>query len=324
MTKEKDESEGADEKSGLKPAKIAASALAAVTAAFLGSTLGVAGTVAGAGIASVITTVGAEVYLRSLRKTQAAARRTKEAITPTAIAPRPRVRRAEPSRAQPVNPLLRRNNPTARPFPGSDPTAHARPDNDRTVYLNRADSPTMRVNAGDGPTVHLPRPDLRTTHLGAAEETVVVPQPGATKPKAKGPWWKSRWTIAAGVSAFAFVVSMLLITGFETATGRTLSGDPGTTLGRLTGGGAPIESPEKPAPTQSSTTAPPTTVTETPASSQSSAPQRNPASSSTAPSRPSAPASSSAPPSEPSTQSPSPSPTPTRAFGDAPPLDQNR
>lgn len=59
---------------GLRPAQVAAAALAAVTAAFLGSSLGVYGTVLGAGLISVVTTVGSEVYLRSLDRTKAAAR----------------------------------------------------------------------------------------------------------------------------------------------------------------------------------------------------------------------------------------------------------
>lgn len=45
---------------------VAAAALAAVTAAVLGSTLAVAGTVLGAAGASVITTVGTAIYRSSL------------------------------------------------------------------------------------------------------------------------------------------------------------------------------------------------------------------------------------------------------------------
>jgi hypothetical protein len=44
--------------------QVLAGALAAITAALIGSTLGVAGTVLGAGIASVLTTVGAALYHR--------------------------------------------------------------------------------------------------------------------------------------------------------------------------------------------------------------------------------------------------------------------
>jgi cell division septation protein DedD len=65
------------EKSGIKVASVVAGALAAVTAALLGSTLGVAGTVLGAGVASVVTSVGGELYLRSLRRTREAAQRAK-------------------------------------------------------------------------------------------------------------------------------------------------------------------------------------------------------------------------------------------------------
>lgn len=55
------------EDSGGFTIQVIAGALAAITAALLGSTLGMAGTVLGAGVASVVTTVGAALYLRSLR-----------------------------------------------------------------------------------------------------------------------------------------------------------------------------------------------------------------------------------------------------------------
>lgn len=50
--------------------QVLAGALAAVTAALIGSTMGVAGTVIGAGLASVISTVGGAVYLRSIQRTR--------------------------------------------------------------------------------------------------------------------------------------------------------------------------------------------------------------------------------------------------------------
>ncbi len=60
--------------SALRPAQVAAAALAAVAAAFLGSRLGVYGTVLGAGLISAVTTVGSEVFVRSVDRTKAAAR----------------------------------------------------------------------------------------------------------------------------------------------------------------------------------------------------------------------------------------------------------
>jgi hypothetical protein len=81
MSKEQEDTSSppAKDKSGIRVAQILAAALAAVTAALLGSTLGVAGTVLGAGVASVVTTVGGEVYLRSLQRTREAALRAKVA-----------------------------------------------------------------------------------------------------------------------------------------------------------------------------------------------------------------------------------------------------
>jgi len=69
---------GLPERHGMRPAQVLAAALAAITAAFLGSRLGVYGTVIGAGVLSLVTTVGGEFYLRSLERTKQAAKRTKE------------------------------------------------------------------------------------------------------------------------------------------------------------------------------------------------------------------------------------------------------
>lgn len=71
--------QASEKRNGIRPVQVIAAALAALTAAFLGSRLGVYGTVAGAGLVSVLTTLGSELYLRSLERTREAARRTKEA-----------------------------------------------------------------------------------------------------------------------------------------------------------------------------------------------------------------------------------------------------
>lgn len=55
--------------------QIVAGMAAAVTAAFLGSSLGVAGTMAGAGVASVVSVVAGAVYTRSIRATRSGMRR---------------------------------------------------------------------------------------------------------------------------------------------------------------------------------------------------------------------------------------------------------
>ncbi|HWO62297.1 MAG TPA: hypothetical protein VNO31_19935 [Umezawaea sp.] len=71
MSEENEKKTGLD----LKPAQIAAGALAAVTAAFLGSQLNVAGTIAGAAVASVISTIGGALYQSSIERTRESVRR---------------------------------------------------------------------------------------------------------------------------------------------------------------------------------------------------------------------------------------------------------
>lgn len=80
MTKETTEKAEKTEKQG-RIIQVVAAAMAAITAALLGSTLGVAGTVAGAGLASVITTLGGELYLRSLQRTKDAALKARVVLT---------------------------------------------------------------------------------------------------------------------------------------------------------------------------------------------------------------------------------------------------
>jgi hypothetical protein len=76
----------------LSAAQVAGGALAAVTSAVAGSTLGVNGTVAGAAIGSVVATVGGELYTHSLRRTEHRVRtvvvRPSRTADATAVMPR--------------------------------------------------------------------------------------------------------------------------------------------------------------------------------------------------------------------------------------------
>ncbi|KZB87201.1 hypothetical protein [Amycolatopsis regifaucium] len=81
MTKETSEKDTEKTEKQGRIVQVLAAAMAAITAAMLGSTLGVAGTVAGAGLASVITTLGGELYLRSLQRTRDAALKAREVLT---------------------------------------------------------------------------------------------------------------------------------------------------------------------------------------------------------------------------------------------------
>ncbi len=65
---------------GIRFSQVLAGALAAITAAVLGSTMGVAGTVIGAGLASVISTVGGALYLRSIQRTGQGVRSVRDKV----------------------------------------------------------------------------------------------------------------------------------------------------------------------------------------------------------------------------------------------------
>lgn len=63
-------SEKNEETDRIRISQVLAGALAAVTAALIGSTMGVGGTVVGAGVASVISTIGGTLYLKSIQRTR--------------------------------------------------------------------------------------------------------------------------------------------------------------------------------------------------------------------------------------------------------------
>lgn len=69
-----------DDTESIRMSQVLAGALAAVTAALIGSTMGVAGTVVGAGLASVISTVGGAVYLRSIQRTSESVKTVKAKV----------------------------------------------------------------------------------------------------------------------------------------------------------------------------------------------------------------------------------------------------
>lgn len=68
------------ETDSIRFSQVLAGALAAVTAAVLGSTMGVAGTVIGAGLASAVTTVGGALYMRSIQRTKQGVRTVRDKV----------------------------------------------------------------------------------------------------------------------------------------------------------------------------------------------------------------------------------------------------
>lgn len=191
--------EVAGQSSRLRPAQVAATSLAAVTGAFLASRLGVYGTVAGAGVLSVMSTVGGELYLRSLDRTKEVARGVTRSTG-----------------------QLR----SARQKPGdSQGIGTARVDDTVLMATVTALDEVPQDSSTDGEIA-----SIATSDSGAAgvPSDVRSEQPPA--------WRRIRWRLVAGGAAAAFVLGMIVVSAIELIGGGSLSGGTGTTIGEVASG----------------------------------------------------------------------------------------
>jgi hypothetical protein len=133
MTGEKKQHESKDEQSKkieISPTQVAGGALASVTAAFLGSHLGVAGTFWGAGLTSVVMTVGGALYQRSLERTKDRANVAAKVALQRAVGGDATQQSGQSSTED------GRGAPAARPDPAEQPT-------------RQVEQPTRRLRSSD-------------------------------------------------------------------------------------------------------------------------------------------------------------------------------
>lgn len=184
--------------------KVAAGALASVTAAVAGSKLGVAGTITGAALVSIVSTVGTALYQHSLE-------RTKDRVRTHAIT----VRQAAISEEQQA--LLRRHWPT-RP---DEPTQRIRPvPTDHPSTTAQHPTPPAAQPADAQLTAAMAPPsDRPTTNRTSTSRTV-------------------RWALLAAGAVVVFLAGLLGVTSIELVTGQAIAGGPNgsTTLGLATHG----------------------------------------------------------------------------------------
>ncbi|MEO3853175.1 hypothetical protein ABGB09_37135 [Streptomyces sp. B8F3] len=198
----------------LSGAQVAGGASATMVAAFLASSMGVYGTIIGAGVVSVGATAGGALFQHVFRRT---GQQLKDAAV---AAPKALHKQTTPlhtpvrNRADDETHLLRTVAPAAedetRLLPG--PPA---PVDDATRLL-----PTARPAAGDAtqllPTVR-PEPDDATTVLGAPAPTGGFGAASTHGTRARG--WRRLALVAAGT----FVAVMAVVFGIEKFTGGPLS-----------------------------------------------------------------------------------------------------
>ncbi|MEV7109860.1 hypothetical protein [Streptomyces anulatus] len=254
--------------------QVAGSAVAAVAAAVLASQLGVYGTIAGAGVMSVVATCGGSVFQHFFRRTGEQIREVTVQVThpegrqvtvhtkeTTPAGHRAAARRAEPAESEAVDDattVLPTVDPGTVPevIPDAESTQLLKPvDTDRTQLLDLGDARTrmLRVPPAGGPGV-----DAGTgTGAGTDDRTQMLPQAGAGPSVADdafsdGVTHGTRmrgWKRPALAAAAVFAVSMAGITAFEMISGNDLSGGQGTTLSSVVRGGGDRDSgPADPTP----------------------------------------------------------------------------
>jgi hypothetical protein len=157
----------------IKPTQLIAGALASVTVAYLGSRLGIAGTISGAGIASAITALASNVYQRSLDRTSSS---VKAKFTAAKTARQPYAAQTQlltrPAGPHPSTPLRPGGSGPAHRGPAVPPTGPVRPGAPRPAPVSRAVSgpPGLTRPIGPEPGTHL-RTGLHPVHPSARPTT---------------------------------------------------------------------------------------------------------------------------------------------------------
>ncbi|MFU0441612.1 hypothetical protein ACLZH7_24535 [Streptomyces sp. BG2AG] len=254
--------------------QVAGSAVAAVAAAVAASQLGVYGTIAGAGVMSVVATCGGSVFQHFFRRTGEQIREVTVQVThPEGRQVTVRTKETTPAGRRSAE---RRPEPGPRPGPAEDATtvlptvdpgavpeveAHGAPDPERTQLLRPVADPDRTQMLGA-----VPAADDRTRMLRPVadpDRTQMLPQAavrstGTAEAPADGAFTEGTthgtrlrgWKRPALAAAAVFAVAMGGITVFEMISGNDLSGGKGTTLGSVvrSGGGDRDSGPADPAP----------------------------------------------------------------------------
>ncbi|PSK68981.1 hypothetical protein C6W96_28000 [Streptomyces sp. CS149] len=283
VQKPESDAEPKEKRIDLSLPQVAGSAVAAVAAAVLASQLGVYGTIAGAGVMSVVATCGGSVFQHFFRRTGEQIREVTVQVThpegrqvtvhtkeTTPAGRRAAARRTEP---EPAGPRPAEDATTVLPTVGPGTVPHVVPDaestqvlrpvdTDRTQLLNLGDERTrmLRVPPAGGPGAPGAGADADRTQMipRADDRTQMLPEAGAHRAAAvaddafgEGVTHGTRlrgWKRPALAAAAVFAVSMAGITAFELISGNDLSGGQGTTLSSVVRGGDRDSGPADPAP----------------------------------------------------------------------------
>lgn len=212
----------------LKTTQVTAGALAAVTAAVLGSKLGIAGTVSGAALASIITTVGNVVYQRSLERTKRSVDRVRSLAA------------ARLTVSNPATPNLD-SETTQRVVPDAAGTVTGQLPTELTQPVRRVGETTVWLRPGDRPTVvDQVAVDKRPTEPVAMSGQLSV---SSSEPESKSArrglravnWRSLNWKTIVVVVVGSLVVGVGAVLAFEAITGHSAWGGVPSTVQVFTG-----------------------------------------------------------------------------------------
>ncbi|MFJ8921594.1 hypothetical protein ACIREK_19245 [Streptomyces sp. NPDC102415] len=211
--------------------QVAGSAVAAVAAAVMASQLGVYGTIAGAGVMSVVATCGGSVFQHFFRRTGEQIREV------TVQVKHPAGRQVTVRTREPATPPVRPEGDATRVLRTVDEDA-ARvirtDDPEATRALRAVDPQATRALRAVGPGADRTTV-LRQVGPGGAGPGVAVTDDSYSDARTHGTrvrGWKRSALAATGV----FVLSMAGITVYEMASGHDLGGNGGTTIGSVVSG----------------------------------------------------------------------------------------
>jgi hypothetical protein len=192
--------------SGIDVSKVIAGTLAAVTAAVCASVLGVAGTLIGAGVASLVGTVGQELYAKSLTRGYRRLRDTRTGAPQSASAASHSASAATPGTVSGSASV-------------KDPAAGSRP-----TSVTGLRSTAARAEAPAG-----------STHLRTAARTAEVQKVG-----------RPRWQRIALATLAAFVLAMIAVSAVELLGGRSLASMFGNDSAGRTTISSVVDGPKQP------------------------------------------------------------------------------
>ncbi|MFE2056849.1 hypothetical protein [Streptomyces sp. NPDC059446] len=231
--------------------QVAGSAVAAVAAAVMASQLGVYGTIAGAGVMSVVATCGGSVFQHFFRRTGEQIREvTVQVKHPAGRQVTVRTRETSPARRGPEDDatrMLRTAESEAERTTVLRQVGPGGTDPDRTTVLRQAgpggadlDRTTVLRQVGPGGTDPDRTTALRQVRPAGAAPVGPHPDEALTDDsysdarthgtRVRG--WKRSVLAATGV----FVLSMAGITVYEMVSGHDLGGNGGTTIGSVVSG----------------------------------------------------------------------------------------